>query len=38
LKQEKQPIPKDMIKNINEYSNLRNDFNPFGGRNNKKDI
>jgi hypothetical protein len=36
LKEEKEPIPKIMIKNINEYSNLRNDFNPYGGRPNKK--
>jgi hypothetical protein len=33
---EKKPIPKVMIKNINEYANLRNDFNTFGGRRNKK--
>jgi len=33
---EKKPMPRVMIKNINEYANLRNDFNTFGGRRNKK--
>jgi len=32
----KKPIDRVMIKNINEYTNLRNDFNTFGGRRNKK--
>lgn len=33
---QKDPIPKVMIGKINEYSNLRTDFNNFGGRRNIK--
>ena len=36
LEEKKEPIPKVMIGKVNEYANLRNDFNPFGGRRNKK--